>query len=48
MKTCMKNKCMKQISLMKPTANVKDNLLLLKHHSKKNSGAILETSNIKI
>ena len=36
---------------MKPTANVKDILVLLKHHSKnkkkKDSGTIPETSNIK-
>ena len=39
--------CMKQRSLMKPTMTVKDISELLKHHSKKDSGTILETSNIK-
>ena len=38
---------MKQRSLMKPTMNVKDISILLKCHSKKDSGTILETSNIK-
>ena len=35
--------CMEQRSLMKPTMNVKDITVLLKHHSKKDSGTILET-----
>ena len=39
--------CMKQRSLVKPTMDVKDVLVLLKHHSKKDSGTILETLNIK-
>ena len=38
---------LKQRSLMKPTMNVKDISILLKCHSKKDSGTILETSNIK-
>ena len=39
--------CTRQRSLIKPTMNVKDISVLLKHHSKKYSGTILETSNIK-
>ena len=37
---------MKERSLMKPTMNVKDIAELFKHHSKKDSGAILETLNM--
>ena len=39
--------CKKQRSLMKPIMNVKDTLVLLKHHLKKDPGSMLETLNIK-
>ena len=39
--------CTRQRSLIKPTMNVKDILLLLKYHSKKDWETILETSNKK-
>ena len=38
---------MKQRSLIKPTMNVNIISVLLKHHSRKDSGTIQETSNIK-
>ena len=39
--------CKKQRSLMKPKMNVKDTLVLLKHDLKKDSGNMLEASNLK-
>ena len=39
--------CTRQRSLIKPIINVKDLSVLLKHHSKKDSGTILGTLNIK-
>ena len=39
--------CKMQRSLMKPIMNVKGTLVLLKHHLKKDSGNMLEASNIK-
>ena len=39
--------CIKQRSLMKPTMNIKNILVVMKHHSKKDSGTKPETSNIK-
>ena len=47
------NKCLtanivyKAKSLIKPTMNTKDISVFLRHHSKKDSETILETSNIK-
>ena len=38
--------CTRQRSLIEATMNVKDISVPLKHHSKKDSGTILETSNI--
>ena len=39
--------CKKQRSLMKPIMNVEDTLVLLKHDLKKDSGKMLEASNLK-
>lgn len=39
--------CMKQRSLIKPMMNVRDISVLLEDHSKKDSGTIQETSDIK-
>lgn len=39
--------CMKETSLIKVTMHVEDILVLLNHHSRKDSGTILETSKIK-
>ena len=39
--------CMKKTSLIKVTIHAEDILVLLKHHSRKDSGIILDTSKIK-